>query len=465
MRHFLSALLPVALIAGSAVHVRGALPPRQGGQLGLPSPEPVRAIDPARAFTAFEATLVQAVFDGLYEIRSHGDVVPVLAESPPEVDRGLARIRLRSDVRHHGGGLLRARHVVRSLSRVASVPENAWLLGAFATENGNPVIRELDERTIEIELAHPDVPVDVVLASAPFAVVVGGNLRRQPLGTGPFWARLDGRGGVELGLHPFAADRPPWLDQVRFHAPVAREEEIRSFELGRLDGSWHGRSLYGGEPVRPVRTTATTAATPILLVPNRTRALREDSVWGGVVAAIDRRRLERVGLAPRRTLGDGLPAPALPRATPTRGLSLSMIVRRSVARELRLAEALAGMLDERGVRLQVELLSDARYESTVNRGHWDLRIVAVRPPMPGQGALAGAALAAAGQVDHARTLGSALGDSAAVARAARRLDAMVLGHERIVLHHRADLAGLRFDSLGRLALSEVSFARTQEPFR
>jgi hypothetical protein len=142
-----------------------------------------------------------------------------------------------------------------------------------------------------------------------------------------------------------------------------------------------------------------------------------------------------------------------------------MIVSSARPREGRLAEAIAGMLDERGVRLQVERLSDERYATALKRGRWDLRLAAVRPPLPGRGALAGAALAAAGQTDRARRLVASLGNREVAARTARDLGAMVLGHERIVLHHRADLTGVRFDFLGRLPLSELSFARPEEEMR
>ena len=79
--------------------------------------------------------------------------------------------------------------------------------------------------------------------------------------------------------------------------------------------------------------------------------------------------------------------------------------------------------------------------------------------------MAGAALAASGQLDRARALVPRLGHPEVANRTARQLDAMVLGHERVVLHHRADVRRLSFDSLGRLSLADASFARRAEPFR
>ena len=456
------------VLAGALVvpPAQGALPPRHGGVLTLPAATAIGALDPARVETPFEATLAAAVYDNLYEVRGDGRVEPVLAAGPPEIEGTTARVQLREGVLMHTGGRpLQARHIVRSLLRANASPTASWLLGAFATEGGRPVIREVDARTIEFELARRGVRLDLVLAATPLAIVAGGDLRRQPLGTGSFQARLDGRGGAQLRIFRHAVDRPPWINQVTFTPVRSRDEEIRAYELGRIDGSWHGRSLYGREPSRPATTIDTTAAAPWLLVPNRARSLRDSSAWGGVVSSVDRRRLARVGLVPRRTLSPGLPAPQLPTGAPRSGLTLTMPVRLDRPREVRCAEAIAGMLDERGVHLQVERLSPEGYRSALTRSQWDLRIARVRPPLPGRGAMAGAALAASGQLDRARVLVPMLGNAEVANRTARGLDAMVLGHERIVLHHRADVRHLRIDPLGRLTLGDAAFERRAEPFR
>jgi len=444
---------------------RGALPARHGGQITIPAPEPITELDPARVETHFQATLAEVVYDNLYEVREDGRIDAVLAEGPPEVTGTTARVRIRAGARRHGGREVLARHVVRSLTRATSSPTASWLLGSFAVENGRPMITEVDARTIDIELARRGVRVDLLLAATPLAIVIGGNLRSRPLGTGPFFARLDGRGGVRLSIFRHAADRAPWLNGVVFTPPQARDEEIRALELGRVDAAWRGSSLYGGAPVRPVTTTRATATTPWILVPNRARTLRDGAAWGGVIASIDRGRLARVGLVPRRILAPGLPAPQLPTGSAPPGTSLRMVVREHRELELRVAESIAGMLDEHGIRLQVERVSAARYPAEVSRGQWDLRLASVRPPLPGRGPMVGAALASAGQLDRARAFAAQMWQPEVANQSARELDVMVLGHERVELHHRADLRGLRVDSLGRLTLADASFARREEPFR
>lgn len=456
-------LSAILLCASVAVPARGAIGPRHGGTLTLPSVSRVERIDPLAASNALEAALAEAVFDGLYEIRD-GRVVPVLAAGPPRTEGVVARVPLRQDVRHHGGRPLRARQVVRSLLR-SRTSSSAWLLGAIATENGRPMIREADEHTVEITLARRGVRVDAILAASSMAIVAGGNLRRRPLGTGPYRARLDGRGGVDLRMHRGSPGGAPWVNRIQFRPPVARDDEIRAFELEQLDGSWQGRSLYGGTPTRPIQTTTSPGSTPVILVPNRARALASDGAWGAVANAVDRRRFERLGLVARDSLSRTLPAPTLPRASGRTGMRLRLPVRTNRPNERRIAEALAGMLDERGIRLEVSPVPDDLYANVVRDGAWDLRIAFVRPPLPGVGPLAGEALAAAGQLDRARALATTLSRREVATEVARELGAVVLGHERVVLHHRADLTHLTFDHLGRLTLADLSFARRAAPIR
>ncbi|MFK7987093.1 MAG: ABC transporter substrate-binding protein [Sandaracinaceae bacterium] len=463
MKRALPVVAGLLLWASAALPARGAIGPRHGGTLTLPSAARVERIDPIDTSNALEAALAEAVFDGLYEIRD-GAVVPVLAAGPPRTEGLVARVPLRRDVRHHGGRPLRARQVVRSLLRTRT-SSSAWLLGGIAAENGRPLIRELDDHTIEITLARRGVRLEALLAASSMAIVAGGNLRRRPLGTGPYRARLDGHGGVDLRMHRHSPGGAPWVNRIEFRPPTSRDDEIRAFELEQLDGSWQGRSLYGGTPTRPITTTTSPGSVPVILVPNRARALSSDGAWGTVARAIDRRRLERLGLVARDSLSGALPAPTLPRASGRVGLRLRLPVRVSRPNEQRIAEALAGMLDERGVRLEVSPVPDDLYASVIGDGEWDLRIAFVRAPLPGVGPLAGEALAAAGQLDRARTLATTLSRREVAADVARGLGAVVLGHERVVLHHRADLSAVTFDHLGRLALADLMFARRPAALR
>lgn len=457
-----AALAAFAAFAGLAGRSHAALPSAYGGVLRLPSARALAPVDPTIASTPLESTLCAAVFDGLYRVDAGGRTQPVLAATAPDRAPGLVTIALRPGLRRHDGGSLGAREVLASLTRAAGIPRAAWLLAAFAQRaDGSLDGRVVDATHVELRVTNDDVDPSLVLSAAPLAIAVADG-RRQPVGTGPFSVRVTAQ---ELVLRAFqrAAEGAPLLAQIRVQAPRAREEELRAFELGQLDASWHGTSVYGGTPVRPATSTDAPQTAVVLLVPNRARGpLQDAGLWGLVARAIDRRRLERVGIVASDALAPGLPAPELPAArSASNNASLRMPVPIGDVLAERLAEALAGVLDERGVRLRVEPLGVDRYQATVDAGAWDLRTETVVAPLPGAGAITGAALAAVGQGPAAAALVRAggLGEPAAAASGSRALGAIVLGRRRETLYHRADLQGVAFDALGRLSLADVHYAR------
>jgi ABC-type transport system substrate-binding protein len=455
-----TALATVGILSAAGGSSRAALPAGYGGSLRLPAPAPVRTLDPARVATPFDAALVAAVCDPLYEIGPRGEARPVLAQGLPEIDGRTARIRLRAGVRRHEGTPLRAVHVTNSLSQAAASPRARWLLGGFASARGEPTTRVIADDVFEIDLARDWTPEGVarVLAASPLLVAGGRDRGRRPYGTGPFTARLVGA-EVHLAAFRFAAEGAPYVADIRVLAPSHRDAALRAFELGRADFSWHGESLYGGRPVRPVETTTARSGPPVMLVPSG-RLRSDDGALGRIARAIDRRRLERVGLVASATLGAGLPAVPTPAAAAAPS-SVRMPVVAGDGFSIALAEALAGQLDEAGITLRIEPLDLRRYAAAVGAGRYDLRVATVLPPLPGPTALAGAALAEAGHESEARALVAAgrLDDPARGAAAMARLRVIVLGHRRIALSHRADLAGVRFDARGRLDLAGLSLPR------
>jgi len=455
------ALAALALLLAAATPARGALPSAYGGVLRLPAPEPVATLDPAEVSSPFSAALAASVCETLYRV-GPGGIEPVLAAGPPTIEGRIATIRLRSDLRRHVGTPLRASAVVASLRRASHSPRAGWLLGGFEQDGGEPDVRAVGDEVLEVRLRNARVDVARVLSATSLAIATGRDRRRRPLGTGPFTVRFTGDGTIDLRAFAFAAEGAPYLARIVIPPPSRRDDALRAFELGRVDFSWHGESLYGGRPVRPVRSTRLPEHAPVLLVPGRSGVLRDEALWSGVARAIDRRRLERVGIAPTPSLAPGLSPPRLGAGRrPSSRTTLRMPVVAGDGFQVALAEALAGPLDEAGYELRVDQLTPERYANAVARGGFDLRIVTVVPPLPGATAIMGAALAETGQIREALSLSrdASLRDPAAGAALAPRLRALVLGRRRAVVSHRADLAGLHFDALGRLDLPSLSLPR------
>lgn len=443
-----AALLGLAL----APPAEGALPPGYGGRLRLPATAPLRLPDPRRVDTPLEATLAHAVFDTLYRLDARGVARPSLALGPPERTEEGVLVRLREGIRRHDRRPLRARDVARSLDRAHRGEAAAWLAGFGTRTDGRLDVEAIDAQTLRLQ-APEGFPVARRLAALPLAIVLG-----RGTGTGPFRPRM--RGGA-LRLYQFraAARGAPHLREVWVEPPRPREEELRAFELGELDGSWRGASLYG-QARRPVEELALPAETPVLLAVRQDRpALRQSGA--ALAQAIDRRRLARAGLVPAASLAEGMPAPRLEGTRPP-AAPVVLLVRADDQLQESLAGALAARFDELGWRLAAQRVPAERYDAVVERSGWDLRFVQAPPMLPGSAGLVASAFAALGDDEGAaRVLQDALEEPDGAGRHAETLGALVLGHRRAVLHHRPGLGALSVDPLGRIRLGAVFLPRAE----
>lgn len=448
----------LAISFALTAQVRGALPILAGGTLRLPSPEPLSGVE-SMPDGSFEGAVHAAVFETLYALDADDRPVPLLAEALPERDGEFVRIQLRDGIVRHDGRILSARDVVASLRR-ASRGTFGWLLQGFAHAQSTLDAKVIDPRTLSLRARSPELDVARLLAAAPLAIVAG--TRTKPVGTGPFAVTQEGR-SLHLRAFPKGVRGAPYLEAIRIDPPVARDEELRAFELGRIDGSWHGETLYGAPPARPTATSQDETGIAMVLLRNPDRdALRDSKRWKAIDLALDRARFARTGMTPERALLK--PEEPMRRedgALRLEGVSLRLPVRDGDAFEERLAEVLAALLEELGARVLVERLPRERRDARIHEGSWDMRIEPVLPPLPYAAARIAAALATAGQITDARALaeGPGLFDTELARPYATRFDGVVLGIRRRSLTHRADLAGLRFDRLGRLDFARMHFAR------
>lgn len=453
-RKFLASTLFSLALAATAY---AALPRASGGTLRLVSPEPVSLMR-SMGRQPFEASVHAAVYDTLYRLGDDRELEPLLADGLPETRGDIARIRLREGILRHDQRPLTARDVIASLDRTAR-GEDGWLLEGFARRSGRLDASVVDERTFELRLASRELDVARVLAAAPLAIAV--NVRGRWVGTGPFEANLDG-GMIRLRAFAKTVRGAPYLDAIDVEPPLARDEELRAFELARIDVSWHGESLYGAPASRPTAVSQDTGH-PVVLLRNATRdAFRDEGRWRELHESLDRERLARVGLRPSRSLAlaeeTGRTGSKLPSLD---GVTIRLPVEEGDGFHERLAETLAALLEERGAKVRVERLPYDRLETRLAEGSWDLRIVPILAPLPYLGARLGRALASSGQTTLARALATSPDlfrdelDRSAIAR----FDGAVLGWRRRSLTHRSDLSGVRFDALHRLDLAELHFSR------
>jgi MarR-like DNA-binding transcriptional regulator SgrR of sgrS sRNA len=433
--------------------------------LRIAAPAPIGSLDPAASNDPFEASLAGAIADPLFEARGTG-AVPLLAADLPEIEGETVRIRLRTDLQRHGGIALDAPTVVASLRAAARHDTARWLLAAFAESGGRPSVRAVGTDVVEMRLAAPAVDPARVLAAAPLAILAGADRDGSPSGTGPFSGTLSRGGDVRLAAWARSPRGAPWLAEVRVSAADDRSAAARAFELGELDVSLLGASVYGGGTTpRGVVERNVTSDVAVLLVPNRTRGvLNSNGTWGAVARSLDIRRLRRAGLEATPAVSE-LATPTLPAArAPTVRVTLELVIQSGNDFTRRLADALTGPLDEAGFALRVESLPRERYHAAIRAGAYDLYVAEVVPPFVEGPGLAGAALAAAGQMDEARALvrEGGLSNALIAGRHATFLRALVLGRRRTTIHHRAGFSGIGLTRTHAIPFDAIHVLRAPE---
>jgi peptide/nickel transport system substrate-binding protein/oligopeptide transport system substrate-binding protein len=181
--------------------------PRDGGTFRMEQDEPDR-LDPACVDDAYEAFLVNQIFDGLVGFDAHLNTVPSIASSwIISPDGKTYTFELKSGVRFHDGTEVVADDVVFSLTRVFDLPEEqaglarqylCHILGAadYAAKKIDRItgLEAPSSHQVRITLDHPYAPFLAVLASEMARVVPKRHVQRlgdlefarHPIGSGPF---------------------------------------------------------------------------------------------------------------------------------------------------------------------------------------------------------------------------------------------------------------------------------------
>ena len=219
-------------------------------------------LDPAAADDWFSQAVIWGLFEGLYDYGPDGTLVPGLAESLPQVspDGRTYTVRLRRGVRFADGRPLRAADVAFTLERLLdprtrSIGSSLFeeIRGARAFEaargRGDAVahvagLAVVDDRTVRVELDHPDVTLANLLA-LPLSFVLpaervkleGDAFFEHPVGTGPFVLQEWRRGArIRLARNPlYRLPGTPALDGVDISLGGDETTQLMMFERGELD--------------------------------------------------------------------------------------------------------------------------------------------------------------------------------------------------------------------------------------
>jgi ABC-type transport system substrate-binding protein len=235
----------------------GQKTPVRGGTLMVWDQSRVRMLDPHIAFDVTSHSIINLLFDSLYDYDREMRLVPALASELPKVTREgrSLTVPLRRGVRFHNGRELTASDVVWSFERMlhpdlhspGAVYYSAVVgFDAFQKKQSAHVqgLSAPDPYTFQIELEQADQSFVHTLAlrfSAPIPreMMEGTNkdLRRRAIGTGPF-KLTSWDPGVRIVLERndryFQKGRP-YLDRIVFEEGLKRDTAFLRFRNGEVD--------------------------------------------------------------------------------------------------------------------------------------------------------------------------------------------------------------------------------------
>jgi hypothetical protein len=391
-------LIPVAAaLALVAPSVAAETRPKSGGSVVVPLFEQPLAIgEPWRATRAIDQTIARATGEGLYR-----DGRPALADGEPNlVDPLTARVRVRT-----GSS---AAEVAGAIERARSRPELTALVGALRGARLTP------DGAIELALAQPLTAAQLVaLLGAPQLTV-----RER----GPFLLKATG-GELRLDASPTYWAGRPYLDHVIFRTFTSRAEAVSAFELGSVQISLAGATLFGGKSTRAVAADGPEAELVFLA-----------GAVDGLRPAIDTEAVRRFAArGPASAIAPHRPSPVALRAA----FAVQKIVYdRSRFEDEAIAQKLQAQLAQAGLSVSIEAVPPGDPERRIASHERILAVVSCAPPVLEEPLASAWVKQCAG-------------------------DALPLIRRGLRAHHGPELRALRLDEAGRLRFEDAFFARAR----
>lgn len=247
MKRLLFALALVACSSperGPRWQAAGAASPRTGGSLRMSIIGNVRTLDPSIAYDEHSIIAVHSVFDTLVDYAPASTaLVPRLAERWEITPDGLTyRFWLRAGAAYSDGTPVVARDFKTSLERAQTTADSPF--GPMLTDVAS--IATPSDTELVITLARPNAAFLYILTMtfatpqrAEHIAAAGDQLRRMPLGSGPYmvseWSE-----GEKLVLRK----NPHYTDRTRGHLAeivmlenLPRDTQFLMFERGELDSA------------------------------------------------------------------------------------------------------------------------------------------------------------------------------------------------------------------------------------
>jgi peptide/nickel transport system substrate-binding protein len=275
-------LLPVA--AALAVL---ACQPASGRRLVIAVPAGPATIAPNALNEEFTLSVLSNVYETVVDLDGGLGLRPGLAESWHTPDDLTWVFRIRTGVRTHDGGTLRAQDVAQSLEHARSAPESRRRVQLAILDR----IETPDDHTLVLTTRTPFDPLPTRLSNIHIWRKAKDG---SPVGTGPYRVRSWSSGGdAVLEAFPSYRQGKPAIDAVEFRVmidPLEREAAVRAgtAQLAIDVPAEHMQSL---DKTPGVRSLAENGLRVLLLGMDTVHAFRDVRVRRAVALAIDRRAL------------------------------------------------------------------------------------------------------------------------------------------------------------------------------
>ncbi len=405
----LAPLLAGAALAAGACHADGAQRPHADPALVVLLPRDVQEIDPRLTGDAYGHKVSRLLFASLVTIDPQTlEVVPALAERVELETPTRYRVRLRPGLRWSDGSPLDARDVAATFRSVVDPKLGSRYAGTYAIIARIEIEDPLD-LVFELRQPHATFLTDLELPIVPARDAqrpLGALGGPRPVGSGPYVLQARAPGRIELHANPYWFRGAPRYPAVRMI--VVHDDNTRALRLlaGAADLALNAvppllLPLFEHDPRFAVRS-AHGVGTTYMGVNLQTPALRDVRVRRAIAYAIDRRAIIEAKLAGRASLAsswivpghwayaadlpryehDPARARALLRAAGVAGSpghpGLSLSLRCGSDRErLSIARAIAAMLAQVGIAVEVRPSEVATLIADLNRGRFELTMLQV----------------------------------------------------------------------------------------
>lgn len=196
-----------------------------------------KSLDPAMYNEIPSLSIVEQIYNTLFQIDENGKIAPELAESYEYITPTELVIKLKKGVKFHNGDELKASDVIFSLNRMVEKPATKVMLDVIES------VEPLNDYEVKIKLKEPSAPLLYTL-SYPLTAILNekyteeknGNIATDAMGTGAFKYKSWGDGEkIQLVANEEYFGDKAKIDELIFRAIPENTSRLAALETGEVD--------------------------------------------------------------------------------------------------------------------------------------------------------------------------------------------------------------------------------------